>query len=168
MDLRSNTGGDIYPMIAGIGPVLGEGVCGYFVVPASADSDVRIPWSYANGASYFSKTELVSIGGVPYNLKEILPPVAVLIGPSTISAGEATAISFEGRKRTTFLGQPSAGMTTGNSTFVLSDGAILVLATALEADRTGRVYNGAISPNFLESAAGDSTINAAIRWINKQ
>lgn len=168
VDLRNNIGGDMYPMIAGIGPVLGEGVCGYFFFPVSPDSNVWIPWSYVDGASYFSKVKLAAVSGVPYNLKETLPPVAVLIGSGTISAGEATAISFEGRKRTMFFGQPSAGMTTGNSTFVLSDSAILVLATALEADRTRRVYNGAISPNFFASAAGDSTIDAAIRLINRQ
>ena len=30
IDLRPNTGDNCWPMLAGIGPLLGEGVCGYF------------------------------------------------------------------------------------------------------------------------------------------
>src|SRR5215831_11300683 len=30
IDLRSNSGGNCWPMLAGIGPLLGEGICGYF------------------------------------------------------------------------------------------------------------------------------------------
>ena len=36
VDLRGNGGGNMWPMIAGIGPVLGEGVAGFFVPPAGA------------------------------------------------------------------------------------------------------------------------------------
>jgi len=33
VDLRGNGGGNMWPMIAGVGPVLGEGVIGYFMTP---------------------------------------------------------------------------------------------------------------------------------------
>jgi C-terminal processing protease CtpA/Prc len=33
VDLYTDHGGDMWPMLAGIGPVLGEGVAGYFVFP---------------------------------------------------------------------------------------------------------------------------------------
>jgi carboxyl-terminal processing protease len=39
------------------------------------------------------------------------------------------------------------GLPTANQTFALADGALLVLTTAREADRTGRVYDGPIEPD---------------------
>ena len=33
IDLRENWGGDMYPMIAGLAPIIGEGTYGYFVLP---------------------------------------------------------------------------------------------------------------------------------------
>lgn len=47
VDLRGNGGGNMWPMIAGVGPVLGEGTAGAFVDP---DDNVTL-WGYANGAS---------------------------------------------------------------------------------------------------------------------
>ena len=33
VDLRGNGGGNMWPMLAGIGPILGEGIAGYFIDP---------------------------------------------------------------------------------------------------------------------------------------
>jgi carboxyl-terminal processing protease len=42
VDLRNNHGGNMWPILAGIGPVLGEGVSGYFI-----DSDgVETGWPW--------------------------------------------------------------------------------------------------------------------------
>lgn len=45
VDLRANTGGNMWPMIAGVGPILGEGVAGYFVY---AD-ELEQPWGFQEG-----------------------------------------------------------------------------------------------------------------------
>src|SRR5262249_9604085 len=39
VDLRGNTGGNMWPMLAGIGPVLGDGLAGTFV-----STDSSVPW----------------------------------------------------------------------------------------------------------------------------
>src|SRR5205085_4247461 len=44
IDLRRNSGGNCWPMLTGLGPLLGEGIYGYFV----SDNE-KIPFSYANG-----------------------------------------------------------------------------------------------------------------------
>jgi hypothetical protein len=36
VDLRNNGGGNMYPMVAGVGPILGEGVAGYFLIAVPA------------------------------------------------------------------------------------------------------------------------------------
>src|SRR5688572_20773930 len=48
VDLRGNGGGNMWPMIAGVGPVLGEGVIGYFIDPTGETST----WEYRDGASF--------------------------------------------------------------------------------------------------------------------
>jgi hypothetical protein len=47
VDLRDNPGGNMWPMVAGIGPVLGTGDLGFFVGPDS----VRQTWFYRDGAA---------------------------------------------------------------------------------------------------------------------
>ncbi|WP_431215728.1 S41 family peptidase [Puia sp. P3] len=47
IDLRKNSGGNCWPMLAGIGPLLGDGVYGYFV-----SGDQRIPISYRDGSAF--------------------------------------------------------------------------------------------------------------------
>ena len=42
VDLRSNGGGNMWPMIAGVGPLLGDGPLGYFIDPVG----VETPWEY--------------------------------------------------------------------------------------------------------------------------
>ena len=74
-----------------------------------------------------------------------------MIGPQTASAGEATAISFRGRPNTRFFGTASYGLTTGNEGFPLSDGAIILLTTVVELDRTGQEYGEKILPDVVTS-----------------
>jgi len=50
IDLRGNTSGDLWPMLAGIGPVLGEGVVGGY---RDADGNL-VKWFYRNGKLVFA------------------------------------------------------------------------------------------------------------------
>lgn len=54
VDLRTNTGGGMYSMIAGVGPLVGSGTLGYFV--RSVKNKVKYtPWYYEQGASGIGK-----------------------------------------------------------------------------------------------------------------
>jgi C-terminal processing protease CtpA/Prc len=128
VDLRRNGGGNMWPMLEGVRPVLGEGPLGFFV-PGN------VPWSYP------------STSGPAITVHRSNPPVAVLTSRVTASSGEALAIAFRGRALTRSFGESTFGVPTANTTFPLPDGAWLVLTTAHEADRTGRVYEGAIAPD---------------------
>ena len=81
VDLRGNGGGNMWPMIAGVGPVLGEGVLGYFIDPVGGESGV---WEYRAGASRLDGSTLVRVSSV-YTLRRPAPRVAVLtdvaVGP---------------------------------------------------------------------------------------
>jgi C-terminal processing protease CtpA/Prc len=107
-------------------------------------------------------------------------PVAVLIGPLTASSGEAVAIAFRGRARTTSFGQPTAGLSSANEMFPLPDGAMIGLTTAVDVDRTGRRYGETVDPDEAVGAPAaatsasapvvsldDPTVAAAAGWLRK-
>jgi C-terminal processing protease CtpA/Prc len=123
------------------------------------------------GAQEIKETEIKSDSPVFHEL----PLVAVLIDSGTISAAEAVAISFMGRPRTRFFGAHTYGLSTGNATFRLSDGAGLVLCESLEADRNHRVYPDGIEPDVvlpepavLPTDEHDTVTRAAEQWLVSQ
>ncbi len=143
VDLRGNGGGNMWPMLAGIGPILGEGHVGAFVDVDGQET----PWFYLNGQALYGETPMADTDGPAYQLTEPMPPVAVLIAVVTASSGEAIAVSFKGRPDTRFFGVPTLGLVTGNDGFELSDGAMIWLSTVWYADRTGKVYKTRIIPD---------------------
>ena len=145
VDLRENTVGNIWPMLAGIGPILGEGKAGAFV---DSDGD-QLDWSYQDGQAKQGDVVVIKVNGPPYRLKEAFPPVAVLTGVNTKSSGEFIVVSFRGRPHTRSFGLYTAGLSTDNFDFRLSDGAGIALTVGVFADRTGQAYGDRIYPDEL-------------------
>jgi carboxyl-terminal processing protease len=82
-----------------------------------------------------------------------------------------TAISFIGLRNVKTFGQPSAGYTTSNGTYRLSNGAILQLANAYAADRKKNIYKERIYPNVHikeNTKTADDTMGAALEWVTKE
>lgn len=159
VDVRGNTGGNMYPMIAGIGSILGEGVLGYFL-----DADgTAVPFSYRDGASYYANQPLQQLTSV-YQLKQPNPRVAVLTDGWTASSGEAVVIAFRERANTRSFGSPTCGLSTGNTSYFLSDTARLVLTVSTMADRAKRAYGDVITPDEV-IANPDDAVARAIQWL---
>ncbi len=158
VDLRGNTGGNMWPMLLGIGPILGEGVAGSFVDPDGP----RSKWGYRAGAVKLSGDSVLALKA-PYALKRRPTRVAVLMDGATVSSGEALVVAFRGRGGTRFFGQPTCGRSTANRPFRLSNGAVLFLTVSRLADRTGRVYEGRLVPDELTE--GDETVRRAVGWL---
>jgi len=170
VDLRNNDGGNMWPMLAGVGPILGEGEVGSFVDP----DGVKQVWGYVHGQAQLAGSAIIGAES-PYQLKHPLPPAAVLTGPVTASAGEAIVVAFRGRPHTPSFGEPTAGVPTANDAFPLSDGALLVLTVAVDADRTGQTYDSAIPPDqpvpvdlSQIGTTADRGMQAAIIWLHDQ
>jgi carboxyl-terminal processing protease len=159
VDVRGNGGGNMWPMIAGVGPVLGDGVAGYFMPPLGAAS----PWSYGNGASILS-SGLQAAASSGYRLLRPSPRVAVLTDNLVASSGEAVVVSFRARPNTRSFGTMTCGLSTANSGFRLSDGATLQLTTALMADRTRTPYGDSIPPDEIVSGDGE-VVQRALAWL---
>ncbi|WP_019987480.1 S41 family peptidase [Rudanella lutea] len=162
VDLRRNTGGNMYPMIAGLGPLLGEGVCGGFF---DIDDKLTGSFSYRQGGALLNQTVLAQVER-PYQLSKSNPKVAVLISGATASSGEAAAIAFSGRPNTRFLGSATCGISTGNQMYTLPFyGYTLNLFTVRIGDRTGKVYGKELIPDELVST--EQTIARAVKWLNE-
>jgi C-terminal processing protease CtpA/Prc len=176
VDLRSNSGGGWF-ILSGVGPILGEGDLGTFVGPDGTTA----PWHYENGAMLVEtarkELEMVSYVSDACRLRDHNPNVAILTGGKTASAAETIVVAFKGRPGTRFFGEPTAGLTTGNRSHILDDGAILAVAATYYADRTGQVYNGSIRPDEVifdlrSQGIGDPDIDpvmpAGIEWLLNQ
>jgi C-terminal processing protease CtpA/Prc len=163
VDLRSNSGGNMWPMIVGIGPLLGDGHAGAFTFEKSFE----LKWYYEKGAARAGEEIGCSIDPY-YQLKDSSPYVAILIGPSTASSGEAVAISFSGMDRARTFGQPTMGLTTANHYFRLPDGAGLLIAASYFSDRLGQVYNEGVTPQTLAFGSDDIAMKSAIEWLLAQ
>lgn len=159
VDLRGNTGGNMWPMLAAVGPVLGEDTVGYFI---GAEGERRA-WRYRDGAAWLDGVEMYR-GPDPVQLRSERPRTAVLTDNLTVGAGEAVAIAFRGRPDSRSFGQATCGLSTGLSTFTMSDGAVLNLVVATMADRTGTAYGDFIGPDEV-SLGLSQPVDDAIAWL---
>jgi carboxyl-terminal processing protease len=165
VDLRGNGGGDMWPMLVGIGPILGEGIAGYFI-----DADGKKEnWAYQDGKGLDNGHVISEVIGQPYYLEFPDPPVAILFDSRTLSSGEAIVVSFIGRPNTRSFGTNSGGLTTVNQGFPLSDGAWILLTNAIDADRTGKVYGQSIIPDVHVANIDQGAIPIeALQWLGIQ
>jgi hypothetical protein len=166
IDLRLNTGGNMYPMILGVGNLLSKGKLGTFVYP---NPEMNESWEIRDTTIYckdYNGGSVKSFGKVNPKLK-----IVVLTSPFTASSGEATAISFKGQKNTSIIGDVTGGYTTANESFAYF-GVSFLMATAVEADRNSIVYYENVPPD-QEVVAGDNfddfskdqKIIAALKWM---
>jgi carboxyl-terminal processing protease len=173
VDLRGNQGGNVWPMLAGIGPLLGEGDLGAFQARGGSPT----PWFYKSGKAGIrsEQGEEISAEIKQPSVFKNPPPVAVLLDRATGSSGEVVAISFAGRPRTRSFGEHTAGLTTANEPQRLGDGALLILCVALEVDRNGKQYPNGLDPDSALPAPSarpaegkDVVVQAAIDWLAGQ
>lgn len=171
VDLRANTGGDMWPMLLGLGPLVGEGEVGYFVGP---DSTWRA-WYHQDGEVGIDFRPSGLRLPAPYQLGHPNAPVAVLTGSATVSSGEAIVTAFRGRANTRSFGSDTGGLSTGIFGFRLRDGAQLALAVSVFADRTRAIYGGVIPPDQRvegamkdDPADADAVVDAAADWLAQQ
>ncbi|WP_116105615.1 S41 family peptidase [Lewinella sp. IMCC34191] len=161
VDLRGNTGGNCWPMLAGVGPVLGQGTAGYFM---NRNGNQATPWKYRKGASIMGRQRQTQVRGRPYQLRHPDPHVAVLTDERTASSGEVLAVSFRGRPRTRTFGTPTAGYSTTNSTIFLSDGAMLQLTVSVYGDRNKQAYGDELIPDVVSK----DPLTDAVQWLEAE
>lgn len=175
IDLRLNGGGNIWPMLLGLHPLLGDGpqmtmVKGGKIQSRFGVSD-RAAWIQWEGKPD-RETQLDWGPTPPTTIRPFTGRIAILLGPWTMSSGESLAICFAGRDNTRTFGEKTSGFTTVNNDFRLSDGSTLTLPVSRMGDRRGNEFNGPLVPqqptpfgDWPEPA--DAATRAAIEWLLK-
>ena len=159
VDLRGNGGGNMWPMLAGVGPVLGAGRAGYFIDALGAAT----AWEYP-GRRVLAQRGAAPERRPPYRLRRESPRVAVLIDGATGSSGEAITIAFQRRPDTRTFGTATCGRSTANQQYMMSDGALLFLTVAVMADRTRAPYGAQIAPDEPVTDPRDAE-QRAVAWL---
>ena len=146
VDLRGNSGGSMWPMLAVAAPLLrSDGAVGAFV-----DRDgVRTPWRVHRrrvGTGRWANAR-------SHGPRQLLGSVAVLTDGRTASSAEAVTVAFRGLPGVRTYGAPTAGLTSSNETIRLPDGALLHVTTARLADRSGVIHENRLVPDVLTADA---------------
>lgn len=159
VDLRGNGGGNMWPMLAGLDPLLGASPFGFF-----SKGYFRNPWIRTPAGIFPAPPQPVPTAPPAFTLTHAAAPLAVLIGPKTGSSGEMTALALIGRQGVRTFGADSAGFLSGNIVMPMPDGAHIVVTEVLVHDRTGKDYADTIQPDM---PAADAE-RAARDWIEQQ
>ena len=151
IDLRGNTGGNMYPMIAAM----------HRFLPAD---DETLRFRTRSRTQWIPLSYAVQMAGVQQQSR-IECPVAILTDSLTASSGEATLICFRGLDYVRVFGGPTAGYASANQPFPLPGGDHLVLTTGCDVARTGEVFcDDPIEPDALT----DTPLEDALEWISNQ
>lgn len=159
IDLRDNNGGNVWPMLAGLTPITGDGLINYSIRNGKAKANYIKQGTVANS----------NISTVIYNTKQKFEKLAVIVNHQTASSGEMLAISLLGFEKTKSFGYKTRGLTTTNSTFHFNDGTMLFLATGFMADRNKKKYSDGITPDliFENDISDGDLIKKVIEWLNE-
>lgn len=159
VDLSSNSGGNMWPMMAGIAPLYGEGKLLSFVDRAGMHKVVSVQ----RGALHFDNRMNPPADGMPPLRGPVPTFVAVIIGSKTSSSGEITALGFKGKENVRFFGEPTDGKTTSNWSKRLENGGMLALTASRIAVRSAEVIDGPVVPD----TASDTPIEEADAWLER-
>lgn len=156
VDLSRNYGGNMWPMLASLTPLLPDGQVMQFI-----DRDDNPSIASVSGNAVFLDGELMATAD---RAESELPsrPIAVVQSNGTASSAEAVLLSFLDRQDVQTFGSETAGLATGNVTKTLPDGAVLGVTSSHMATNSGQVFKGPIPPT---TPAPQDPVQEAIDWL---
>lgn len=164
VDLRDNSGGDAFEMLAAVSPLLDDGLVMRMRDRNGADQDIVI----AGNDVLVDGERAAGVSGGRVKIRNL--PVAILQSRSTASAAEAVVVAFHGQSRSVSFGQGTAGYSSGNLATTLSDGARLLVTESVFVDRAGTVYGNRIAPDrpTRSVSQGPTDVQVAKDWLKAQ
>ncbi len=166
IDLRYNGGGNMHPMVAGIGPLIGDGKVGYL---KNIKGETLFDWEISNSNFIYGGYQAVTLPNKPKFKKQ--PKVAVLTSRWTVSSGEIVATCFKGRPNTKFFGEMTGSYTTNNNWENIQDEIILTISTGIFCDRNGTIYEYNIPVDveipfeIIKDTEKDNCVIEAKKWL---
>lgn len=158
VDFSTNSGGNMWPMLVGLAPLLTDGIVGQFRDAAGTTTPIE---KRRDGIHVADRPHVLN-AGIDQQPTHPATRLAIVVGPRSASSGEIVPILFHGQGNVRFFGQMTAGFATANSTYPLPNGGVLGLTTAVTLDRHGRMFDGHVEPDVLTP----TPLAAAADWIN--
>jgi carboxyl-terminal processing protease len=166
IDLRYNGGGNMNPMMAGIAPLVGDGIVGGLV---NLKGEKQFDWEIKNGNFIYGGSQSVNLPNEPKFKK--MSKIAVLTSRWTVSSGEIVATTLKGRPNTRFFGEMTGSLTTNNGWEIIDNQVIINISTGIFADRNGTSYEFNIPVDVeipfkvVAETEQDECIIAAKKWL---
>ncbi|MTI73661.1 MAG: peptidase [Stenotrophomonas sp.] len=167
VDLGDNTGGNMWPMLLGVGPLLPGRVGGTDVVGHFQDAGGLQPWRYRDGAVWVGQALRLAADDAGRRLRHPEAPLAVLQSGRTASSGEAIVLALRGRPHSRSFGMPTMGYSTGNVPVTLVDGSTLLLTSTVMKDRNGMGDGSRIAPDVTAAQRAEA-MRLAQAWLLEQ
>jgi carboxyl-terminal processing protease len=158
LDLRNDLGGDMYPMLGAVASFLDVGKPLGFLSASGDVSWVRVHEG-AVWESGITQGVAVDYGSPPTITSR---RVAVLIGPDTMSSGEATLVALLSQSGVRTFGLPTAGAAGSPTRITMPDGAELWVTKFIDVDAMRTPYPAAIAPDVQ---VGDEVVAEARDWL---
>jgi carboxyl-terminal processing protease len=166
VDLRGCSGTNFKLLMAGLGPLLGEGL-----ITSEIDRDEKILKMYEihNGRLYEDQ-HLVAHFDYKTDLNQA--QVAVLIDETTSHAGEVLALVLRGRKQAKLFGAPTSGNVSIVKEIKLHNEVTLALSAGYFQDRRGSIYKENVFPHVKVKLTThgkrdkDELISEAMSWFH--
>jgi len=161
VDLSAQLGGNAWPPFIAMHPLLSS------VNPAAFVDREGARTAFVNPKQL--REMEAAYGGLPDNpLRRFADaPLAVVVGSKTVSAGEMLLVALMGEgARTRTFGHTSAGATTANVAYPLTDGSTLVLTRSRYAIGDAPVIRGGIAPQTpaQQGQTTADTVRQAAEW----
>jgi C-terminal processing protease CtpA/Prc len=160
VDLRSNGGGNMWPMLQGLSPLLPQGTLLQFVDRTGHRQSVIVD---ARSIRLDEQPMVALDGATPSSPM----PMAILIGSATASSGEIVAIALRSNPHSVLIGSRSGGLTTANTVFELGNGGAIAVSAARLVTGHGDQVSGPLRPDIEAdpSAFGDAAMLRAREWL---
>ena len=166
-----NAGGNSAPMQSGIGPLFQSSLLGYSVDrDGNLEGEIRLKDGVAVDGE---GNKLVNIRNTC--TASSLVPIAVLIGPSTVSSGEILAAFLKAQSNVQLFGEPTSGFCNATEGFLfMKNQGYLLLSVSRIADVRKYIYQEMLvqphiyvkSDDNYDNLPADPTVKAALNWFN--
>ena len=173
LDLRTNIGGNMYPMFCGLAPLFDPADLG----GDSRDGEnYRSQWALESGSLLMDGYTVLSL---PVETSHAPFPggehIALLFGRYTASSGEALASSLRSQPGVRSFGEITSGWSTTTGWFPINDSIALVPAVAYFRSPDGTVHRDGVIPDVIliqepdyATLHADATVTSARAWLLSQ
>jgi len=171
IDLRANMGGNLYPMVAGIGELIPNLPFGG---GTKDEINYHLKWKIENGNFYMNNIAMSEVS-LNCNTTSKTTKIAVLTSRYTASSGEAIASGFKGHKKIKLFGEQTIGASTTINWYPINDKITFCPTIDYYMSEDKTVHKDGVIPDIiiqkklsLKNLTQGLTIDTATQWLIKK